>query len=268
MRIQFWGVRGSIPAPGPDTAETGGNTACVELITESGVSIVMDAGTGIRPFGIDYLGRNGAPRIMHLLISHVHWDHIQGLPFFPPIYFPDFEIHIYGVSNLSKMLNQQMKHPFFPIEFPELNSKITFHTIESSPLEIAGCTVSPLSLKHPQEVLGYRIEDNGKSVVYSSDTEYTYGEDTSAFIEAIRDSELLMYDAQYTPEEYESGKIGWGHSTYEAAAKIARKANIKTLILFHHEPTHNDRVIREIEEKARKLFPNTIAAREGVALDV
>lgn len=269
MKVKFWGVRGSICAPGRETAGVGGNTSCVEISTSSGGTIVCDAGTGIRLFGLDYLKRPGATRTLDLFISHAHWDHIQGFPFFVPAMLADFTLNIYGLREVYESLRIQMKEPRFPLNFDDLKSNIVFHDMDGkTAIEAAGARITPFSLLHPQEVLGFRIEDQGKVVSYSSDTEHTFGAQTESFIEAIRGSDVLLYDAQYTPDEYSKGRIGWGHSTYVAATEIAREAGVKALVLFHHEPAHDDATIDYIESKAQELFPNTIAAREGLVLDV
>ena len=249
MKIRFWGVRGSIPSPGKSTVEFGGNTSCVEVVTNRGTSLIFDAGSGIREMGIDYLKREGASRELHLFISHAHWDHIQGFPFFTPALLKDFTIHFYGGIDTEDILTTQMKAPFFPIPIDIMQSQKHFHVIEKSGVEIDGCRVFPFPLVHTQEVLGFRVEENEKTVCYSSDTEYEFGSSTHDYIESIRNADVLIYDAQYTPEQYSNGKVGWGHSTYEDAVEISKKTNVKKLVLFHHEPTHNDATIRKIEKE-------------------
>lgn len=246
----------------------GGNTSCVEIETETGECIVIDAGTGIRLFGLDYLKRENAPRTINLFISHAHWDHIQGFPFFVPAMLADFEINIYGMPQIHESLATQMREPFFPLNFKDLKSKVKFHSMNGNTVDAGGCKVTAFSLQHPQEVFGFKVQDQGKTVAYSSDTEHTFGAKIDSFIEAIRDSDVLLYDAQYTPDQYSKGRIGWGHSTYVAATEIARDAGVKKLVLFHHEPTHDDATIEYIEKKAQELFPNTIAAREGLVIEV
>jgi phosphoribosyl 1,2-cyclic phosphodiesterase len=267
MKIRFWGVRGSVPTPGEKTAKFGGNTSCVEFVTRSGESLIFDAGTGIREFGFDYLKRANPSKVIHLFISHVHWDHIQGFPYFVPSYFPDMNVHIYSGMDISKSFADQMEPPFFPIRFQELKSRIEFHIIPESGVEVLGTIVKPISLVHPQEVYGFIVKDNGKTVVYSTDTEHEAGGKHEQFIDSIREADVLLFDAQYTPEEYK-GRTGWGHSTFEAAVEIAKEAGVKKLVLFHHEPTHDDATVEKIEKEAIKLFPNTVAAREGMTLEV
>lgn len=268
MKIRFWGVRGSIPSPGVGTSRYGGNTSCVEVITKSGESIVLDAGTGIRLFGADYLNRRKRSDTIHIFISHVHWDHIQGFPYFRPAYLADMNIHIYSGMDIRKLLAGQMKPPYFPYNFHDLKSKLKFHVLDNSGIRIAGCRVKPFSLVHPQEAYGFIISEAGRKVVYSSDTENEAGENYGRLIKLIAGVDVLLYDAQYTPEEYTNHRTGWGHSTYEAAADIAKKAGVGKLVLFHHEPGHDDKMVKWIEGKARELFPATIAAREGMVLEV
>ncbi len=266
MRITFWGVRGSVPVPGEKTVRIGGNTSCVEFVTDEGEIILFDAGTGLREFGLDYLGRKGVSRTLHLMISHVHWDHIQGLPFFVPGFLGDVKLHIYGYAGLEEYLCKQMSAPFFPVPMGAMRAAIEFHVIGNEPLEVAGCDVSAIALTHPQEVLGYRVRSGGRSVVFSTDTESDVGV-SSEYMEFISGADVLMIDAQYTPEQY-AGRSGWGHGTYRAAAEIANAAGVGRLVLFHHEPTHDDDTVLAIEAKARELCAGAVAAREGMTIEI
>ncbi|MEW6202669.1 MAG: MBL fold metallo-hydrolase [bacterium] len=269
MKIRFWGTRGSIPAPAHNTVEFGGNTSCVEIILKGGDSIILDAGTGIRPLGIDYLSRNGAPRTLHLMISHVHWDHIQGFPFFLPAYHPDFTIHIYSHLNMQKTLSYQMTPPFFPVTLDEMKSNKIFHTLNfGAKFKVAGATVRTHELNHPQKVSGYRIEEDGKAIIYSTDTEPAGGSHPGTLETFVKGADLMLFDAQYTPQEYIQGKVGWGHSTYSDALLLAKAAGVKKLVLYHHDPTHDDDFIRKLEEKAKGDFPDTVAAREGMIIEI
>lgn len=268
MQIRFWGTRGSVPAPGENTVEFGGNTSCVEVILKSGTSIIFDAGTGIRAFGLDYLSRKNAPRTIHLFLSHAHWDHIQGFPFFVPAILADFTIHIYSHMDARKVLGGQMSQPYFPVSLDIFQSTKKFHRLKDKPVKIDDAIISEQSLHHPQSVRGFRVDEDGASIVYSTDTEHGDKEFDKSLISFARGTDALIYDAQYTPEEYESGRIGWGHSTYAEGVNIAKKAGVKKLVLFHHEPTHNDKTVRAIESKTKKLFRSTIAAREGLTLNI
>ncbi|HOX28370.1 MAG TPA: MBL fold metallo-hydrolase [bacterium] len=267
MKIRFWGVRGSIPTPGKNTLIVGGNTSCVEILSESGSSLIFDSGTGIREFGFDYLKRENFQKQLHVFISHVHWDHIQGFPFFVPAYLPAMEINIHGQEKVKTALKAQMSSPFFPVGFGELKAKLNFIEITEEPLKAGGCVITPFLMKHPQDDIGFSIEENGKKVVYSGDTEHSLGGDHASFIAFMKNADMLIFDAQYTPEEYKS-RIGWGHSSFEVAVEVAKEAGVKKLVLFHHEPTHDDAFIERIEAQTREMFENTVAAREGMIIEV
>ena len=268
MQIRFWGTRGSVPAPGENTVEFGGNTSCVEVQLKSGKSVVMDAGTGIRMFGLDYLKRKDAPREIHLFLSHAHWDHIQGFPYFVPAFLSDFTLHIYSHLDAESVLSQQMSEPFFPVPFAALQSKKVYHKLGDDPVNIDGAVVHCTPLRHPQPVRGFRVQEGDAAVVYSTDTEHDESSTDENLIAFSKGANMLIYDAQYTPEEYDQGRTGWGHSTFEVGAHIAREAGIETLVLFHHEPTHDDEAVRAIEAQAKKLFPGTIAARERQTIEL
>ncbi|MFN7131332.1 MAG: MBL fold metallo-hydrolase [Myxococcales bacterium] len=271
MTIEFHGVRGSLASPGPGTAQVGGNTSCVEVRTKE-TSIFLDAGTGLRSAGERLLGR--MPLETTILLSHLHWDHIQGLPFFTPLYVPGNRLNIVsgpnGVMPLEQALSRQMCAPFFPVEFQEVlpQVKVGEHRPGAS-FQVGECTVKLARLNHPDPVYGYRIELGGRSVVYATDTEHFACVDPM-LRRLAEGADVLIYDAQYTPEEYRGDngrpRVGWGHSTYEAAAELAKAAGVKQLVLFHHDPTRHDAAVAELEEKARGLFADTIAAREGAQL--
>jgi phosphoribosyl 1,2-cyclic phosphodiesterase len=270
MKIRFWGVRGSIASPGRDTANVGGNTSCVELRCGDR-RIVLDAGTGLRALGNHLVASGEAGSLeMTLLLSHYHWDHIQGLPFFVPTYMKGTSLTIVGgpsaSANLRETLERQMSAPVFPVHYDELLARIETREAKlGEPFDIGDAKVSVARGHHPGGVLAYRIEHEGKSVVYATDTEHYACVDPA--LRALCDgADVLVYDAQYTPDEYVN-KVGWGHSTYVAGAELARAAGVKALVLFHHDPCRTDAGVVEIEEKARALFPSTLAAREGEELD-
>lgn len=277
--IHFHGVRGSLASPGVHTARVGGNTSCVEVNAGS-TRIVLDAGTGLRDLGERLLqGGSETRRKTSILLSHVHWDHIQGLPFFTPIYVPGWEIDVIsgpnGVMPLEEVLRRQMSPPFFPVAFDNLSSRVRAVDARPGrtfPVGPAGdVAVTMARLNHPDPVYGYRIEWNGRSVVYATDTEH-YSCVDPTLRKLAEGADLLIYDAQYTPEEYrgETGaaRVGWGHSTFEAATELARAAGVGTLVLFHHDPRRADDEVAELEARARALFPGTLAAREGVTIAV
>ncbi|HOY62083.1 MAG: Ribonuclease Z [bacterium ADurb.Bin236] len=268
MKIRFWGVRGSAPTPGPKTSRIGGNTSCVEVSAGCGETIIFDAGTGLREMGLNYFTRPAPPKRLHLFLSHFHWDHIQGFPFFGPAFLGDVRMDIYGAPGVEGFLAAQMSAPFFPVSLADMKSEKVFHELNGAAMEFGGCSVIPVPLSHPQSSYGFVLMENGVKAVYSSDTEYVAGGNHETFVEMIRDADILMFDAQYTPEQYNKGRVGWGHSTFEAAAEIVKKAGVKKLVLFHHEPTHDDAAVEEIERRARELFPDTVAAREGMTIEI
>jgi len=280
MRITFWGVRGSIPTPGPDTVEFGGNTSCVEVRAGKAI-LIFDGGTGLR-----LLGKKLAPEMpleARIFFSHVHWDHIQGFPFFDPAFVPGNSIHLYGGNNVSRTLEEtlagQMDHPSFPVHLSEMGAKMTFNDlVEGQVVEIDAGDGSQVKLtagrgNHPNGVWAYRVEHQGHLVVYATDTEH-YAVIDPKLAKLAKGADVLIYDAQYTPEEYAGTagtggpKLGWGHSTFEAAVGLAKAAGASKLILFHHDPMQNDAAVREKERRAKALFPNTMAAFEGLTLDL
>jgi phosphoribosyl 1,2-cyclic phosphodiesterase len=275
MEIKFWGVRGSIASPGPETAGIGGNTSCVEVRCGSS-RFILDAGTGIRKLGESMMAE-GAPIDATLLLSHLHWDHIQGLPFFVPAYIPTTKLSIVsghnGVMSVGEVLAHQMTAPVFPVRLDELGAQFSLREVRSGErLQIGDARVRVAKLNHPGGVYAYRIDHGGKSVVYATDTEHYACVDPT--LRALAEgADVLIYDTQYTPEEYRGdtgrSKVGWGHSTYVAGAELARAAGVGQYVMFHHDPTRTDAGVAEIERKTRELFPSTTAAREGmeIALD-
>lgn len=273
MTITFWGVRGSIASPGPRTSRVGGNTSSVEIRCGDTV-ILLDAGTGLREAGQSLLMRGAGE--LTLLLSHLHWDHIQGLPFFLPAYVPTTQLAIVGPrgggEGLRPHLEQQMSAPGFPVSFADLPARIATREIgHGAAMNVGGAQVRAAKLNHPGGVLGYRVDFSGRSVVYATDTEH-YACVDPVLRDLAEDADVLIYDAQYTPEEYAGvvgrAKTGWGHSTYEAAVEVARSAGVKELVLFHHDPQHDDQQVAEIEARARRLFGASRAAREGEVIEV
>jgi phosphoribosyl 1,2-cyclic phosphodiesterase len=271
MRMKFWGVRGSIASPGPDTAGVGGNTSCVEVLCGE-TRLVLDAGTGARRLG-DALLREG-PVDATVLLSHLHWDHIQGLPFFVPAYLPSTRLQIVGsacgAASLGSVLAGQMMAPVFPVRLDELGADLTLREVKSGDSFMVGeARVRAAKLNHPGGVLAYRIDYAGRSLVYATDTEHYACVDPT--LRALAEgADVLIYDSQYTPEEYRGdagrSKVGWGHSTFVAGAELARAAGVGRYVLYHHDPQRDDAGVAEIERRARDLFPASIAAREGMEL--
>lgn len=274
MKIRFWGVRGSIPTPGPGTVRYGGNTSCLEVLGGQEI-IILDAGTGIRPLGLRLAARKRPLRI-HLLVTHTHWDHIQGFPFFTPIYSPQNEILVYGPRALEKSLEEavmaQLEYSYFPVRGVELAARVRFRELSEERFEIGDVAVVTKTMNHPIRVLGYRLTQGGRSAVYTGDNEPYYdvesgrGPRTDAglrrreefirecnlgVVEFCRGADLLVADAQYTDAEYPS-KRGWGHSSVSHVLRLARDAGVRRLVLFHHEPEYDDRRLDRIGQRARR----------------
>jgi phosphoribosyl 1,2-cyclic phosphodiesterase len=272
MQIRFWGVRGSIASPGPDTVRAGGNTSCVEVIAGD-TRLVLDAGTGLRRLG-SALSSTGAVDAT-VLLSHLHWDHIQGIPFFTPLYSPETRLHFVGGAGsepLRDSLKRQMSAPNFPVALDDVPAKLAFTEVRDKERFVVGeARVVAAKANHPDAVHAYRIEHGGRSIVYATDTEH-YACVDQRLVSLARDADVLIYDAQYLPEEYSGevgmSRVGWGHSTYEAGIALARAAGARRLVLFHHDPTRTDDGVDEIEARARKTFPDAIAAREGLVLEL
>lgn len=277
--IRFWGTRGSTPSPGPGTVKYGGNTACTEIRCGREI-IILDAGTGIRKLGTDLLDE--MPMKASVLFSHVHWDHIQGIPFFRPAYIPGNEFKLYGNKNwdmrLEYALKWQMQSPNFPVTLEEVNAvgaRMEYIDIDAGKTFEIGDSdriiVQTVELRHPDKAFGFRIEYDGRSLVYASDAE-NLPEPEEDLVKLASGADLLIHDAQYTSEEY-YGLDGFpmknrGHSTPEAAAEVAVAADVKKLVLFHHDPCHNDSLVDQMVQTASVIFPNTVAASEGMVIEL
>lgn len=296
LRVRFWGVRGSIPCPGKETAKFGGNTSCLEVVGGSDV-IIMDAGTGIRDLGIRLTAEKRPLRI-HLLLTHTHWDHIQGFPFFTPIYSPGNEIFVYGPRALEKSLEDavmfQMQYSYFPVRGVELAARVKFMEIDEGAFRVGDVDVVAKSMNHPIRVLAYKFSRGGRTGIYTGDNEPYYDvlaskssrldtgihrrsefikECNEKVVEFVRGANLLVVDAQYTDEEYER-KRGWGHSSVSHVLELAIRGEVETLALSHHEPVHTDREMEAIERGARAAAKKrskrlqVVTAREGMTLEV
>lgn len=289
MKLKFWGVRGSIPTPGSTTVKYGGNTTCIEIRTDNDDLIILDAGTGIHMLGQDLLPK--LPITAHIFITHTHWDHIQGLPFFSPIFIKGNELKIYGgmdpVTNegIERALSVQFQHSYFPIHESQLNAKITYNTISpSEAITIGNTTITPVLLNHPVLDFGYRVDCNGQSIFFTGDYEPLYNiyqaddpryqdyqqeidDKLEIIVQAIKDVDVLIIDSSYTTEEY-SSKQSWGHGTYDSAIELAKLAGAKKLFFTHHDPTRSDtqleQIYTEIINKHSPLPFEPILAKEGV----
>jgi phosphoribosyl 1,2-cyclic phosphodiesterase len=288
LRVQFWGTRGSIPSPGPTTVRYGGNTPCVEVRTSSGWLIVLDAGTGIRELGRSLIERaNGEPIRGDIFLTHVHWDHIQGMPFFGPLFQRGNQFTIWGSKSLEPTLDHvvrsQMSPVVFPVAFEQLDATIDFCELAEGRRAANGYEVRAFEVRHPGGALGYRFAEAGNgtpALVYISDNELGTGAtyDTRAnwrraLVDFVRGARMLVHDSTYTAEEYERHR-GWGHSTYEEAVELALDAGVETLVLFHHKPERTDDEVDQRAADCRALVQRRgaklriLAAAEGLTLTV
>jgi phosphoribosyl 1,2-cyclic phosphodiesterase len=271
ISVRFWGTRGSIACPGPDSLRYGGNTPCVEIRCGEH-TLIFDAGSGIRPLGNALV--KAAAKDFDIFLSHGHIDHVVGLPFFAPLFDDDRVIRIWGgnmqaVGGVEEAVRKLMSSPLFPLQIEAVHATLEFHdfsagdTIRPRP----GVTVRTAPLQHPGGATGYRIEHGGGSVSYVTDVELGDGPPDAALLALTRDSGLLIIDATYTDEEL-SARAGWGHSTWRQAVRLAEAAGVRRLCLFHHDPDHDDGVMDKIGCAAETARPGTIVAREGLQIDL
>lgn len=265
LSVRFLGVRGSIPVPGPLTT-AGGNTSCLE-VTAGDTRIILDAGSGLRALGDERMA--GGPRQSTILLSHLHWDHVCGLPFFTPIYVPGHRVEIAsgpnGVMSTQDAIRSLFKAPFFPVDFADIANQVSVRELPANGrFAIGEITVTLARLNHPDPVYGFRLEHGGSAIVYATDTEHFACVDPT-LRKLAAGADIVIYDAQYTPDEYPS-KVGWGHSTWQAGVELARAAGVPQLVLFHHDPDRTDAQLAAIEAEAQAQFPGAIAAREGLVL--
>ena len=301
--VRFWGVRGSIPCPGPRTVKFGGNTSCLEIRADKRL-VIVDSGTGIKPLA-DYLMANdfkNHPLEMDIFISHTHWDHIMGFPMFTPIFIPGTKIRIlgpvsYNDDNLASIIGDQLSYKYWPVRQSELAAGIEYQELKETTMDLGrGLKLTTKYLNHPIVCLGYRFEYDGKTIVTSFDHEPFrnlfptdpedpgYNEETAVEGEAAakeenervfqfyKDADILIIDTQYTVQEFQT-HLGWGHSSYDYALEAACKAGVKKLVFFHHDPNHSDELLTSVEEQCRNKIrdrsrPEIFMAQEGVTLEV
>jgi phosphoribosyl 1,2-cyclic phosphodiesterase len=274
MKVTFYGTRGSIPVPEPDFVRFGGNTSCVLIRFSTNRIAILDAGTGIRKLGNDLLAAShGQYDEIIIGLSHTHWDHIQGFPFFKLAYDPrrNMTIAISGhdesIKDLEGIFERQMQNDYFPVSLDKIGAKLTFWQPDLSRFtHPRGIDIAASKHNHPGGAYGYRITEGNKTLVYCTDVEHADGIDPNV-VDLSRNADLLIHDAQYTPEELQD-KRGWGHSSWEQAVEVAEQAEVKRLALFHHDPEHPDAFLFNVEEEVQKRLPSAFLAREGMEIEL
>jgi phosphoribosyl 1,2-cyclic phosphodiesterase len=272
MKVTFYGTRGSSPVSEREFLQVGGNTSCILVTFNTGRIAILDAGTGIRKLGNDLLARDHEQYDnIYIGLSHTHWDHIQGFPFFKMAYDPrrHFTIAICGKgrrgSRLEHIFTTQMQREFFPVPLDKMGAALTFWQPDLTTYTTrTGVTILASKHNHPGDAYGYRLEEEGKAVVYCTDVEHAEGIDPNV-VALAKGADLLIHDAQYTPEELKD-KRGWGHSSWEQAAEVAERAGARQLALFHHDPDHPDDFLFDMEQECRSRFPNTLLATDGLEI--
>ena len=275
MLARIWGCRGSLATPGPDTVTYGGNTSCVELRLADGTLLVLDAGTGIRRLGSTL---RGGPKTIHLLLTHLHIDHIEGLGFFGPIWDEQTELHVWGPPSprrtLAERIARYLSPPLFPIQLSSIPARMHFHDVPDDAWQIGTATVVADPVFHPGPTVGYRVQENGAGIAYIPDHEPALGADLAAatpdWVSGMRvagGADVLLHDSQFTRCEYDE-RVGWGHSCVDDAVRFARLAEARRVVLFHHDPQHSDRELESLLEHACEVAErdDLVLAREGMEI--
>ncbi len=271
--VHFWGVRGSIPSPGKDTVRYGGNTSCIE-IRIAGKSLIFDGGTGLRMLGKSL--QDLPPIDACWFFTHYHWDHIQGVPFFHPLFVDGNKLQVYGAAPNQSPMEQHFKehvlHLNSPVPTREIRADLKFHDLVCGEgMTLGDIAIETGPLNHPNGAMGYRISWQGHSVVYCTDTEHFPDRLDENIMNLARDADVLIYDAMYTDEQYhdpKSPKVGWGHSTWQEGVKLSKAAGVKNLAVFHHEPNHTDDMLDRIGVELQDTFEGGFMAREGMIFQV
>jgi phosphoribosyl 1,2-cyclic phosphodiesterase len=269
FKVKFWGVRGSIATPSANHTFFGGNTSCVE-VSAGGERIVFDCGTGIRNLG-HWFGKKGV-RQAHILLSHTHWDHINGFPFFTPAFKKDNDFiiragHLIDVGGIQNILSRQMDTPTFPVPIEVMGAKLHFEDFRAGDRFTVGngVVIRTAALRHPNGATGYRVEYQGKSVCYITDTEHIPGQPDQNILSLVEGTDLMIYDSTYTDKEF-PGKVGWGHSTWQEGIRLCQLGNVKQLAIFHHDPDHEDLFMERLEAEARHVWSGALVARENMRI--
>jgi phosphoribosyl 1,2-cyclic phosphodiesterase len=278
MQARIWGCRGSVAAPGADTVKYGGNTSCVEVRLSSGEALVLDAGTGMRPLGVSM--QDDLPVELHILLTHLHLDHLQGLGFFRPLFAPGLDIHIWGptspVQHLAERISMYLSPPLFPVRLDDVPSILTFHDAPEEAVTIGAASIRAAKVTHQGPTVGYRIEEGGRTLVYLPDHEPSLGGSLHAVPAAwmsghdiAHRADVLLHDAQYRDHEY-GDHVGWGHSSIGDAMQFASKADVDKVVLFHHDPYHTDDELEALLADARNDWPEmkerVCLASEGMTI--
>lgn len=274
-KLVFWGVRGSTPTLERDTWRYGGNTPCLELTAPDGTRFILDCGTGMRMLGNQWAGSPDNSGIeAEVLVTHYHWDHIQGIPFFHPFFNARNRFHFYsfqskdlGSDSLRQVLEAQLAKPYFPVDVTMMTAQRDFHEIAGGQKwEIKGTKIATAWLNHPQGCLAYRLDTAAGSVVYATDNEPGVAQFDATLRQFANGVDVLVYDAQYSPEQVATTRKGWGHSSWLEGVRVARDAKARNLVLFHHDPDSSDQKVDGFLSAARREFPATWAAVEGMAI--
>lgn len=265
LTIEFWGVRGSIPTAEEDKLNVGGNTPCVAVWYGREPPVIIDGGTGLRLLGSHLASRDSVPLKASLFFSHFHWDHIQGLPFFEPLYSEHTELNLYsgvGAETFKEILEGQMSRPYFPVPMSAARARCEYGHVSREGCRVGSLKLHPVHLHHPGDATGYRIDSPAGSLIYISDHEHGVARIDDAIVEQAAGADLAIYDSHFTPDEYPHFRH-WGHSTWLEATRLANRAKVNQLVLFHHKPSRTDEELSVILEEAQREFAGTLLAREN-----
>ncbi|MFZ5950061.1 MAG: MBL fold metallo-hydrolase [Candidatus Rifleibacteriota bacterium] len=280
MKIKVWGCRGTLPTPGQNTVKYGGNTTCLEIRNKNNYLTIVDAGSGLRFLGKELVKEKGLEE-MCLVLTHSHWDHLMGFPFFLPAYFSRFKINVCGVASaknyMCQSLARQLEAPYFPVNFEDLKAKFSFGCSRPGCAQCTKISMEPILLSHPNGGFGYKFQENGKTFVLLTDNELGFqhpeGKLPYEYVDFARDADLLFHDAQYTDEEYEKTRT-WGHTTFNQALKLAIDARVKKFGIFHHDPDRSDdeldAIIDSLQKQAREKGSDleVFGVKEGMVIDL
>ena len=266
--IKFWGVRGSNPTPDSDKMEFGGDTSCIEVRTSDNELIILDMGSGMRNLGKKILSDASYPKTIHIFLSHFHLDHVMGFLYFTPFYDKSFTFNIYGCNKHTqvKSFSEKILDPaFWPVSMDMLNAKINFLDIKDDKINISDSTfVKHINHSHPNSATSYRIETDGHSTVYTTDCEHPKGLNKNV-IEIAKNADILIHDSHFSEDELKEYK-GWGHSSWRQGVEVAKKANVKHLVLFHYNPNYDDETVLKLEKTAKNNFKKVTASKQGMKI--